>query len=157
MHKRWYFTACLCLLLVPLSMSRPMQDQAAPPKPQGKTLKVTVSYEGKGKVDKGHGVYLFLFKSPDFAQNSGEMPIAFQSVFSNGETVTFSGLAAENVYLTASYDESGTYSIAAGPPPSGSPVALYKPGDPQPPTAIKLEDGKAAEIKFSFDDSIRMP
>ncbi len=158
MLKRSYFIICLCLFLVPLSVSRPLQDPAAEPKPQGKTLKVTVSYEGKGKVDKAHGIYLFLFNTPDFVQNAGGvMPIAFQSVFSNGDTVTFSGLAAENVYLTAAYDEGGTYNIAAGPPPSGSPVALYKPGDPQPPTAIKLEEGKAAEIKFSFDESIRMP
>ncbi len=158
MKNRWYFTICLCLLLVPLGISQPLQDPAPETKPQGKSLKVTVSYEGKGKVDKSHGIYLFLFNTPDFVQNPGSaMPIAFQTIYSNGETVTFSGLNAENVYITVAYDESGSYNIAAGPPPSGSPVSLYKPGDPQPPTAIKLEEGKTAEVKFSFDESIRMP
>ncbi len=158
MRKRWYLTACLSLIFVPMSMSQPLQDQPAETKPLGKTLKVTITFEGKGKVDKDHGIYLFLFNSPDFVQNPGSvMPIAFQSAYSNEETVTFSGLVGDNVYLTVAYDERGGYSIAAGAPPSGSPVALYKPGDPQMPTPIRLEENKAAEIRFSFDDSIRMP
>ncbi len=158
MLKRSRLAVCLCLMFVPLSLSLPAQDQQPAAKPQGKALKVTISYEGKGKVDKSHGIYLFLFDTPDFVQNaSGVVPIAFQSVYSNGETVTISGLTAENVYMTVAYDEAGNYSLSSGPPPSGSPVALYKPGDPQPPTAVKLEEGKAVEVKFSFDDSFRMP
>ncbi len=158
MQKRWHLAVFICLFFVPLSVSRPLQDQEPAAKPQGKTLKVTISYEGKGKVDKSHGIYLFLFNTPDFVQGAGNaMPIAFQAIYANGDTVTFSGLTAETVYLTAAYDEAGNYSIAAGPPPSGSPVALYKPGDPQPPTPVKLEDGKAVEIKFAFDESVRMP
>ncbi len=158
MLNRWHLAVCLFLALVPLSLSRPLQSQAPEAKPQGKTLKVKVSFEGKGKVDKSHGIYLFLFDSPDFVTNpGGVMPVAFQTVYANGETATFSGLTGENVYLTVAYDESGTYNLAAGPPPSGSPVALYKPGDAQPPTPIKLGEGKATEIEFSFDESIRMP
>ncbi len=158
MLKRAYLFIGICLLIVPLVLAQASQNPAPEPKPQGKTLKVTVTFEGKGKVDKSHGIYLFLFNTPEFVTNPGSaMPIAFQTVYSNGDTVTFSGLSAENVYLTVAYDEGGSYNLAAGPPPSGSPVALYKPGDPQPPTAIKLEEGKAAEIKFSFDDSFRMP
>ncbi len=158
MPQRWVLMFCLCLIFVPLSLSLPMQDQAPAVKGQGKALKVTLSYQGKGKVDKSHGIYLFLFNTPDFVQNPGSaMPIAFQSIFSNDESVTFSALAGENVYLTVAYDEGGTYSFAAGAPPSGSPVALYKPGDPQVPTPIRLEDDKTVEIKFSFDDSFRMP
>ncbi len=158
MPKRLYLIICMCLLLVPWSVSKPSQDPAPAPKPQGKNLKVTISYQGKGKVDKSHGVYLFLFDSPDFVQNPGSvMPIGFQSVFSNDESVTFPALTAANVYLVAAFDEGGTYSPASGAPPSGTPVALYKPGDPQVPTPIKLDESKDVEIKFSFDDSFRMP
>jgi hypothetical protein len=36
-------------------------------------------------------------------------------------------------------------------------VVLYRPGDLQVPTPIMLEENKEIEIKFEFDDSIRMP
>jgi hypothetical protein len=65
-------------------------------------------------------------------------------------------LTAETVYLVAAFDEAGGYDMQ-GPPPSGTPVAVYKPGEPQVPAPIKLEAGKDTEIKFSFDESIRMP
>jgi len=158
MPKRWFFIVCLCLMVVPLSMSLPLQDQLPSAKNEGKALKVTISYQGKGKVDQGHGIFVFLFDSPDFVQNPGSvMPIAFQSIYANDETMTFSSLKAETVYLVAVYDEGGNYTPSAGAPPSGTPVAPYKPWDPQIPTPVKLEDSKAVEIKFSFDDSIRMP
>jgi hypothetical protein len=158
MRKRWYLIIGLCLIFVPLVASRPLQDQAPADKPQSKVLKVTVSFQGKGKVDGDHGIFLFLFDSPDFVQNPGSvMPIAFQATHSNGETVSFSALKAENVYLAAVFDENGGYSPSAGAPPSGVPVAVYKPGDPAMPTPIKLEGNKEVEIQFSFDDSLRMP
>ena len=119
---------------------------------------MTVSFEGKGKVDNDHGIFLFLFDSPDFVQNPGSvMPIGFQSTHANGETVSFRVLTAETVYIAAVFDENGGYSPSAGAPPSGVPVAVYKPGDPAMPTPIKLEGSKEVEIKFTFDDSLRMP
>lgn len=158
MSKRWSFIIGLCLIFVPLSILRAVQETAPASKPQAKSLKVTVSYKGKGKVDQSHGVYLFLFDTPDFVQNPGSaIPIAFQTLRANDESVTFGGLTVTTVYLVAAFDEKGTYDISAGAPPSGTPVALYKPGDPQVPTPIKLEENKELEIKFEFDDSIRMP
>jgi hypothetical protein len=159
MAKRCNLVVFVFLFFVSLSAWGFSQEQApAPAKSEVKALKVTVSYQGKGKVDKNHGIYLFLFNTPDFVTNPGSaMPIAFQAVYANDDAVTFSALSGENVYLTAAYDEAGNYSIQSGPPPSGSPVALFRPGDPQAPTPVKLEENKTVEITFSFDDSIRMP
>ncbi len=158
MPKRLCLVVLSSALFVMSGASGPSQDQPPAAKREGKALKVTVSYQGKGKVDKTHGIYVFLLDSPDFVTNPGSvMPIAFQGVYSNDEAVTFTALTAEKVYLTAAFDEAGNYSFEAGPPPSRSPVALYKPGDPQPPTPVKLEEDKTVEITFSFDDSIRMP
>jgi hypothetical protein len=157
MRKRWHLIFGLCLIFVPLAVSQPLQDQAPADKLQGKVLKVTITYEGKGKVDSDHGIYLFLFDSPDFVQNPGSVvPIGFQSTSTNGGTVTFRSLA-ENVYLVAIFDDKGGYTPASGAPPSGTPVAVYKPGDPAMPTPIKLDAGKEVELKFVFDDSMLMP
>jgi hypothetical protein len=157
MIKRFYFIVPLCLIAVSFCVAAPLQEQAQPDKPQAKTLKVTVSYSGKGEVDQGHGIYMFLFDSPDFVQSPGSvMPVSFRAIHSNGEAATFDGLTAENVYLAVAFDQEGGYDMQ-GPPPSGTPVAVYKPGEAQLPTPIKLEVGKDIEIKFSFDDSLRMP
>jgi hypothetical protein len=158
MQKRWHLIIGMCLIFAPMILSQPLQDQAPADKPQAKVLKVTVTYEGKGKVDNDHGIFLFLFDSPDFVQSPGSvMPIAFQATHTNGETVSFRVQTAENVYLVAIYDENGGYTPASGAPPSGIPVAVYKPGDPAMPTAVKLAGDKDVEIQFSFDDSLRMP
>ena len=84
------------------------------------------------------------------------MPIGFKTIRSNGEATTFEGLTADNVYLAVAFDEAGGYDMQ-GPPPSGTPVAVYKQGEAQFPTPIKLEAGKDNELKFSFDDALRMP
>ncbi len=146
------------LAAMALVLSVPAQDKAAEDKPQAKSLKVKVAYKGPGEVDQTHGIYLFLFDSPDFVQSPGSvMPIAFQSTRANDQSVTFARLASSTVYLVAAFDEKGNYDISAGAPPSGTPVAAYRPGDSQVPTPISLEEGKEVEIKFEFDDSNRMP
>jgi hypothetical protein len=65
--------------------------------------------------------------------------------------------ACWRLHLGAAFDEKGTYDISAGAPPSGTPMALYRPGDSQIPTPINLEEGKEVEIRFEFDDANRMP
>ncbi len=158
MAKRRSIIMGLCLFLVTASVSLALQEPAPAEKSQGNSLKVTISYKGPGKVDENHGVYLFLFDTPDFVQNPGTvMPISFLSVRANDESATFTGLSATTVYLVAAFDEKGNYDTSSGAPPSGTPVALYKPGDAQPPTPIKLEEGKETMIEFAFDDSVRMP
>lgn len=146
------------LAAMALVLSVPAQNKAPESKPLAKSLKVKVVYKGQGEVDQTHGVYLFLFDSPDFVQSPGSvMPIAFQSTRANDQSITFASLTSSTVYLVAAFDEKGNYDISAGAPPSGTPVALYRPGDSQVPTPISLEEGKEIEIKFEFDDSNRMP
>lgn len=157
MVRRAYLVALLSLALASWSAAAPIQEQAKPDRPAGKQLKVKISYTGKGTVDSKHGIFMFLFDSPDFVQSPGTvMPIAFKSCMANDETVIFEALAADTVYLVAAFDEAGGYEMQ-GPPPSGTPVSVYKPGDPQLPSPIKLDAAKETEIKFSFDESIRMP
>jgi hypothetical protein len=158
MARRRYMILAPALAAMVLALALPAQEKATEGKPQAKALKVKVSYKGPGEVDQSHGIYLFLFDSPDFVQNPGSvMPIAFQSTRANEQSVTFASLAASTVYLVAAFDEKGTYDISAGAPPSGTPVALYRPGDSQIPTHINLEEGKEVEIRFEFDDANRMP
>ena len=158
MARRQSVISVLGIALMLLAFSISAQDKAPENKPQAKALKVTISYKGPGEVDQSHGIYLFLFDSPEFVQSPGSvMPIAFQSTHANEQSVTFAGLAASTVYLVAAFDDKGTYDISAGAPPTGTPVALYRPGDSQAPTPINLEEGKEVEIKFEFDDSNRMP
>jgi hypothetical protein len=158
MARRRRLIVVSVLAAMVLAFSAMAQDKAPEGKSQAKALKVRVTYKGPGEVDQSHGIYLFLFDNPDFVQSPGSvMPIAFQSTRANEQSVTFAGLTASTVYLVAAFDEKGAYDITMGAPPSGTPVALYRPGDSQIPTPISLEEGKEIEIKFQFDDSNRMP
>lgn len=104
-----------------------------------KQLKVKLTYKGPGEVDDGHCMQLFVFDDPSFIQNPGTvMPIGMNTVCRNGEVLTLR-LWTDLVYLVAVYDEEGVYRSPMGPPPSGTPVAVYRPGDPNPPTPIRLE------------------
>jgi hypothetical protein len=113
------------------SAAKPAAAKAAAPKPAAPAAKTTdvsavVSYKGKGTVDAGHRIIVFAFSEPDIT--SGSRPIApAQFVSKNGETVTFTNVAAP-IYLFAVYDEKGA------------------------PTAVA--PGSAA-VKFTFDDSER--
>ncbi|GAB4118792.1 MAG: hypothetical protein Kow001_18450 [Acidobacteriota bacterium] len=113
-------------------------------------LRVKVSYTGTGTVDSTHGIHLYLFDTPDIS--AGSMPIGMSSAWENGSVVVFSGISSQTVYLAGAY---GDYDPSMGPPPSGTPVSLYRPGEPTP-TPIAM-DQAVVEIEFAFDDSFRMP
>lgn len=115
-----------------------------------KTLKVRISYLGEGEVDSTHGIHVWLFNTPNIAE--GATPVSMNSSYENGAVMTFSSLSESPLYLVVAY---GDFSLM-GPPPSGTPVAMYKPGDVSPPTAIELTED-VVEIEFTFDDSYRMP
>lgn len=115
------------------------------------TVKVTVTYKGKGTVDSSHRVWVWLFASPDIGP--GSMPIAETSIDANGATATFDGIADERVWIAAAYDEKGTMSGSA-PPPPGTPVGLYVGSDGAPRSVVP---GDSTVAVFSFDDSFRMP
>lgn len=127
------------------------QDQAA----AGRTLKVTIKYTGAGTVDDAHQIYLFIFDTPDI--QTGPMPIGMSSTAKNESVVAIENLSASPVYVAAVFDSSGTYDGVSGPPPSGSPAAMYMVEQPGVATPIKIEPGQAAEIEFVFDDSFKMP
>lgn len=121
-------------------------------------LRVTVQYDGSGPVNEQHGIHLFFFDSPDFASGDPNViPIAMRTVYSNGQTVVLAGLRQETVYLVAAYNEDGSYDTPMGPPPSGTPVAIYRADDPAAPTPIALKGEPTVAIDFTFDDSDRMP
>ena len=120
-----------------------------------KSVSVKVSYTGSGAVDEHHKILVFVFDSPDFMQG-GVMPIGVKAASKKEDTVTFSSLAPEKVYVAAIYDPKGEYDGISGPPPQGSSAGLYA-TDPGVPAPVKLEAGKTAQIAFSFDDSVKMP
>jgi hypothetical protein len=126
--------------------------------PEGGDLAVTVTYSGKGEVKKGNEIGIFVWTSPDI---NSSPPIAVEVLEKNGGTAVFKGLTAPVVYVAVSYDEKGIYAETAGPPPPGTPVAVYldKPPakgaeGPVTPSAVRL--GKGTKIRVKFDDSSRM-
>lgn len=121
-----------------------------------KTLKLTVNYTGPGEVDRDHGIHIFVFDNPAFVEGTTTvMPVAMRSVYKNGETISIE-LFSDTVYLVVAYNEKGDYDPPMGPPPSGTPTALYRPGDPGMPTPIHLKNGET-EVTFTFGDQYRMP
>jgi hypothetical protein len=114
------------------------------------TVKVTVTYQGKGTVDATHRVWVWLFAYPDIGP--GSMPIAEVALDKNGGLATFDGIDAERVWIAAAFDESGSMGGNA-PPPSGSPVGLYLGTDGAPKSVVPGESA----VLLTFDDSFRMP
>jgi hypothetical protein len=115
------------------------------------SVKVTITYKGKGTVDGSHRVWVWLFDSPDIGPNS--MPIAELSLDNNGGSVTFDAIASPRVWIAVAFDEQGTMTGNA-PPPSGSPVGLYVGSDGAPRSVVP---GDSTAAVLTFDDSQRMP
>lgn len=114
-------------------------------------LKVTVDYKGAGTVDTTHEVFVWVFDTPNIGADA--VPIANDAITANGGTLTFNGLPKE-VYLAVAYDEKGDYDGTSGPPPSGTPIAIY--GDQGVAKAVAT-GGADAVLSVTFDDSTRMP
>jgi hypothetical protein len=75
--------------------------------------------------------------------------VGAQYIRKNGGTATFSGLS-DPVYVFVVYDEKGDYDGQSGPPPPGTPVAMYS-GPTGEPIAVKA----GTKLKMTFDDSNR--
>jgi hypothetical protein len=148
--------ACAALTLLGFVAGTPQavkaqQSQAAP-----RTLKVKLKYSGAGTVDEKRQIFLFLFDSTDFMQNSSNAtPIDRQTASAKEVTVSFSGIATSPVYLVALYDPTGSYQGMSAPP-SGVSVGLYSnaTGQPEP---IRVDAGKTAEIALAIDDDAKTP
>ncbi len=117
----------------------------------GRELHVKASYSGAGEVDSAQGIHVYLFDTPNISEAS--IPIGMRSAHRNGEVLKFPGITQSTVYLVAAY---GDYDPMMGPPPSGTVVAMYKPGDPAGATPVAMEE-ETVEIEFDFDDAFRMP
>ncbi len=123
---------------------------------EGASLEVQVKYTGPGTVDESHAIYVFVFDTPNI--QAGSIPVAYSKVTTNGERAKFAALTASPVYIAATFDEQGGYDPAAsGPPPSGSPAALYSADGTGAPSGVELESGKGTQIDFEFGDAFRMP
>ena len=143
--------ATALLLLQPAAAQKAAPPKPAPAaKPAATDLAVTVSYKGKGTVDAGHKIIVWIFSDANLT--SASQPLGTQFVTKNGDTVVFKNAPAAPVYVFAVYDEKGGYDGISGPPPHGLPSSLYRKGPKTPPVAVKA-GGPA--IKFTFDDSER--
>ena len=85
------------------------------------TVKVTVTYKGKGKVDAAHKLWVYLFDSPNIG--AGSIPIGQVALDINGGDAVFENVAGDQVYVAVAFDEQGTMT-GDGPPPTGSPIGI---------------------------------
>jgi hypothetical protein len=115
------------------------------------TVKVTVTYKGKGKVDTSHKLWVWLFDTPNIGP--GAMPIAQVALDNNGGDAVFENVAGDKVYIAVAFDEQGAMTGDA-PPPTGSPVGLLMGADGTP---RGVTPGDKAGTTLTFDDSLRMP
>jgi hypothetical protein len=118
----------------------------------GRTIQVDIAYTGSGTVDADHKIYVALWDSADFSSGP---PVDVKSLESKSGTVTFTDVQNVQAYVNAAYDPTGKWD-AGSPPPSGSSLGMYS-TTPPAPTAIKVEQGKTAKVKVTFDDSNKMP
>ena len=115
------------------------------------TVKVTVTYKGKGTVDASHKLWVWVFDTPNIG--AGSMPIDQISLDKNGADAVFENVAGETVYVAAAFDESGSM-IGDAPPPTGSPIGILSGAQGAP---AGVTPGATTTAVLNFDDSIRMP
>ena len=132
----------------PATAAKPAATKPAAAKPTATDLAVTVSYKGKGTVDATHQLIAWLFTNPAITNDS--RPIATLATAKNGDTLTFKDVPATPVYVFVAFDRLGGYDGRSGPPPAGTPTALYGATAKGAATAVKAG---GAPVKITFDDS----
>jgi len=115
------------------------------------TVKVTVTYKGKGKVDSAHKLWVWVFDTPNIGP--GSMPIDQISLDTNGADAVFENIAGDTVYIAAAFDESGSMQGDA-PPPTGSPIGILSGANGAP---AGVTPGAKSGAVLNFDDTVRMP
>ena len=144
-RMRWMLSLAVVLLIA--VVTRPL---AAEPEPsRAGDVKVTVKYTGKGTVDAGHRLWVWVFDAPQIGP--GAIPIAEMSLDKNGDTAAFTNLSAGKVWIAIAFDVAGGFAGAA-PPPVGSPVTLYM--EKGMPAAVT--PGTDTAVTVTFDDSQKM-
>jgi hypothetical protein len=139
-----FAVAALLAVLAPAAVLH-----AAPP--AAGTLKVTIHYTGKGKVDAAHKLWVWVFDTPNIGP--GSMPIDQLSIDKNDADASFEGLADGKFYIAAAFDETGSM-MGDAPPPTGTPIGILGIASGAP-TAVS-PGGKDPAV-LTFDDSLRMP
>lgn len=143
--------AVLALSLVAVSLGGSVAAMAAAAERPGE-LNLTVTYKGKGDVDDTHEIFVWLFDNPNIGLSS--QPIATDVLKKNGGALKFADLAVTPVYVAVAYDEKGDYDGTSGPPPPGTPVAIYSTDGKGTPAPIDVKG--TAQVNMTFDDSQRV-
>jgi hypothetical protein len=115
------------------------------------TVKVTITYKGKGKVDATHKLWVYLFDNPNIGP--GSQPIGQVAIDKNGSDAVFDGIAGDKVFVAVAFDEQGVMQGDA-PPPTGSPISILSGADGMP---MSITPGPKGLAKLAFDDTVRMP
>lgn len=115
------------------------------------TVKISVTYKGKGTVDGTHQLWVWLFDSPNIG--AGSMPIDQISLDTNGTDAVFEGVIPAEVYIAVAFDQMGVMT-GDGPPPTGTPISILMGANGAPSAVTPGEKGIAT---ITFDDSMRMP
>lgn len=115
------------------------------------TVKITIHYTGKGKVDAAHKLWVWVFDTPNIGP--GSMPMDQLSLDKNDIDAVFQGIVTDKVYIAAAFDESGSM-MGDAPPPSGTPIGILS-GDNGAP--IPVTSGATDAVVLTFNDSFRMP
>jgi hypothetical protein len=110
---------------------------------------VTASYTGKGVVDSSHEILVFLFDHPMPTESSE--PLRTDVITKNGGSVAFKNVTTEPVYVILVYDEASNYDGQSGPPPVGTPIAVYS----KDGKAAAVKPGPDAKVSVTFDGSRR--
>jgi len=150
------FRACLAAAVVTLLVTLPVTWSVSaaviPAQMKGSDVSVTVTYTGKGPVDATHEIWVFLFDTPSIG--AGARPLSAQTITKSGGAAVFKAVTTDPVYIAVAYDEKGDYDGNAGPPPNGTPIAMY--GADAKGVAGPLKTAGGAKVKLSFNDARRM-
>lgn len=115
------------------------------------TVKVTIQYKGKGKVDASHKLWVWVFDTPNIG--AGSMPIDQVSLEANGADAVFNNVPMDTVYIAVAFDEQGAMQ-GDGPPPTGTPIGVLSGSNGAP---MAVTSGAKDPVVLTFDDSLRMP
>jgi hypothetical protein len=149
---RWKRAVLAGAAILVLAAAAPRAQQAPAPDPYTGKLQVVVDYTGAGTVDADHGVWIWVFDTPNISTDSS--PIGTGVVKANKTGYKFSMLP-KTVYLAVAYDDKGGYDGTAAAPPTGTPIRIFGVTGPGT-TATPVTTGDDATTTVTFDDSVRM-
>lgn len=134
-----------------LCAAQPAGLMASAAEAQAGTVKVTVTYKGKGgTVDATRKLWVWLFDTPNIGPDS--QPIVQMALETNGSEAVFQSVAAGIVYIAVAFDEKGAMD-GQGPPPPGTPISILADANGAP---RGLAPGDKAIATLTFDDAMRM-